>query len=344
MKQLEKIKKWFKKIPKILNSIILCIRFPFLYPRNVFTDKHYNNWEINYWIKEHLPHAKVIFHIIEEEREKLKDDIQEKVAFTTTTSYTKELKIDDISLSLISKDNFNTITIYNTITNKEYLTFDISKTVKNIERITDICFLTKEIKYKTIDHVITNYTICLIVDKKEDRTFYCLFPEIIINKFLLKKIQFLEFIDNTILQIFHCLPTYTILDAMDSGWRKKFGIDLCKEIRSELIKCGWKYLFKYRVVQVKEKFGSLRWYDEYEPINSKIFEIIQKYEHISRHTCVDCGNEAIWLTEGYILPYCNDCIEKINHFDKKIKDYGITKNPYSDYWLDENNEIEENET
>ena len=44
-----------KKIKRFINSYIiapinntlLCISFPFLYPRNRFTGLHYNNWEIN---------------------------------------------------------------------------------------------------------------------------------------------------------------------------------------------------------------------------------------------------------------------------------------------------------
>ena len=29
-----------------VKSSILCLRFPFLYPRNRWTDKHYNNWKL----------------------------------------------------------------------------------------------------------------------------------------------------------------------------------------------------------------------------------------------------------------------------------------------------------
>ena len=36
----------FRLIYKAIQSSILCIRFPFLYPRNRFTGLHYNNWRI----------------------------------------------------------------------------------------------------------------------------------------------------------------------------------------------------------------------------------------------------------------------------------------------------------
>ena len=35
-----------KNLKEIIQSTILCIRFPFLYPRNRFTLKHYTNWKI----------------------------------------------------------------------------------------------------------------------------------------------------------------------------------------------------------------------------------------------------------------------------------------------------------
>lgn len=33
-----------KNFLKTLNSCYLCIKYPFLYPRNRFNDKHYNWW------------------------------------------------------------------------------------------------------------------------------------------------------------------------------------------------------------------------------------------------------------------------------------------------------------
>lgn len=66
-----------------------------------------------------------------------------------------------------------------------------------------------------------------------------------------------KFVYEWILQIFHCIPTYTELDAMEPGWRKAFGIQLCEELKAQLKKDH--YLYKYRITQIKEKFGC---YDE----------------------------------------------------------------------------------
>ena len=44
-----------KKILKFFNDLILCIRFPFLYPRNRFTGTHYNNWKIIEFHRKYYP-------------------------------------------------------------------------------------------------------------------------------------------------------------------------------------------------------------------------------------------------------------------------------------------------
>ena len=105
--------------------------------------------------------------------------------------------------------------------------------------------------------------------------------------------------------------SYTELDAMPDGWRRAFGIEMCEEIRKELIK--YNYLDKYRIAQIKEKFGELRWYDFGIPKNSKIWEIIDKYTELSHHTCMICGRPAETSSDGYWLyTLCDKCKEKIN--------------------------------
>ena len=103
----------------------------------------------------------------------------------------------------------------------------------------------------------------------------------------------------------HLIPQWTELDAMPSGWRKSFGIDMCKEIKRELKK--HKGLLKnYRITQIKEKFGGLRWYDNGAP--EKIWrEIIPKYEAKSYKTCIECGKPAEYISVGWVSPYCGNC-------------------------------------
>jgi len=101
--------------------------------------------------------------------------------------------------------------------------------------------------------------------------------------------------------------SYTELDAMPDGWRIAFGEQMCEEIRKELIKND--YLEKYRITQIKEKFGSLRWYD-FGCTEKMHREIIPKYEQLSARTCIKCGKPATRITLGWISPYCDDCLPK----------------------------------
>ena len=57
------------KLKRIIKSTILCIRFPFLYPRNRFTDLHYNNWKIIEFHKKWWKHTEdsFIVHITKDQ-------------------------------------------------------------------------------------------------------------------------------------------------------------------------------------------------------------------------------------------------------------------------------------
>lgn len=96
---------------------------------------------------------------------------------------------------------------------------------------------------------------------------------------------------------------YTELDDMPDGWRKAFGERLCEELKAELVKAG--ALDDYRIVQIKEKFGTLRWYDSGN--TEAGYKIISKYESLSARTCICCGKPATRIATGWISPYCDDC-------------------------------------
>lgn len=103
--------------------------------------------------------------------------------------------------------------------------------------------------------------------------------------------------------------SYTELDCMPPGWRKAFGEQMCEEIREALIEAN--YLYKYRIVQIKEKYGGLRWYDNGAP--KKVQDIIDKYWEISERTCINCGKPATKISTGWICPYCDKCADKISY-------------------------------
>lgn len=115
--------------------------------------------------------------------------------------------------------------------------------------------------------------------------------------------------------------SYTILDDMPSGWKKAFGEMLCEELTEELLRndnYGNKYLNEYKVQEVKEKFGQLRWYDNGYPHGSQIPQIIDKYSVLSENICAHCGKPDIPMTcNGWWLPLCKDCFCQISNYYKE---------------------------
>ncbi len=96
---------------------------------------------------------------------------------------------------------------------------------------------------------------------------------------------------------------YTELDAMPSGWRKAFGEQMCEEVAEALREAD--YLDAYRICDIKEKYGTLRWYDFGAP--DKVYGIVDKYENISARTCINCGETATKISQGWISPFCDKC-------------------------------------
>lgn len=138
------------------------------------------------------------------------------------------------------------------------------------------------------------------------------------NNWLIDNYPFLEISDD------HSL---TWFDDIPKGWAKSFGLDLCNELKEELIRCN--FLKEYKILQIKEKWGELRWYDGGLPLygdrlfidlpegtyvsgsNCKVWEMIDKYTNISRLVCIDCGNKAEYISTGWISPYCESCAHKL---------------------------------
>lgn len=98
---------------------------------------------------------------------------------------------------------------------------------------------------------------------------------------------------------------YTELDELPEGWVKAFGEKMCEEIRDALIDDG--DLDRWRIVQAKEKYGSLVIYDNGIKEGSRVHDIIDKYKNISGWTCIVCGKPATRITTGWISPFCDDC-------------------------------------
>ena len=106
---------------------------------------------------------------------------------------------------------------------------------------------------------------------------------------------------------------FTWLDDMPDGWRVAFGEQLCEELQEELERVN--FVDQYHIVQVKEKYGGLRWYTGGIPRDSKLYDIADKYESISYNICIRCGKPATWETTGWIMPVCDDCKQEMLETD-----------------------------
>ena len=115
------------------------------------------------------------------------------------------------------------------------------------------------------------------------------------------------------------------LDDMPDGWRKAFGEQMCEEIYQALLKNGGEEAVnKYRIIQIKEKWGYLHWYDSNG--NAEINKVIRKYEDISEKTCITCGKPATKISLGWISPYCDNCADEPSKYCG-IKFIPIDENP-----------------
>jgi hypothetical protein len=187
-----------EKLKEVLKATYLCIKYPFLYPRNRFTDLHYTNWTLHEYLKK---------------------------------LYDKAYILDK----------------------RSYL-----------------------VKTKNV--------------------FYVVWYRII------------DFIYKWICPIFHCIPTYTEWDAMPEGWRKAFGDDMLNELNTIYKKFNRVQKKHFRILQIKEKYGSLRFYTSFT--TPELAGLIIKYEALSKQTCIECGYPATHMTKGYILPLCDECDKK----------------------------------
>lgn len=290
-----------------LQCIYLVIKYPFLYTRNRFTDKHCNCWKI---IKFHRKWWKCtedtfFLHFVDEFPEGCDNYIAN---FQNDREYRIDFDNEKDTISIY--DIMNRITIYSA----KISDFGTGKILKT--------------RWK-------NQTPYILVENdwkdKENVNHFIVYTH---AKWLKNLIKFFDFINDYVLQIFHIIPTYTELEAMPWGWRKTFGLQMCEEIKQELKKHKGA-LKNYRITQIKEKFGGLRWYDAGSP--EKIWkEIIPKYEELSYKTCINCGKPATCISKGWISPYCDNCKDNKHNYipitDKDAWDKALCGD-----WYQENN-------
>ena len=62
---------------------------------------------------------------------------------------------------------------------------------------------------------------------------------------------------------------------------------------------------KFKLVQIKEKFGSLRFYAD--GMTDAMSAVASVYEIIAYHACIKCGNIQNIANDEWIQPICRQC-------------------------------------
>lgn len=99
---------------------------------------------------------------------------------------------------------------------------------------------------------------------------------------------------------------FTWLDDLPNGWRKAFGLQMVEELDKILQKES--YQNKYQIIEIKEKYGELSWYDGYVPfkVSKEYLRWLTKYKELSKHTCLICGEPGeIDYTQHWLIPLCD---------------------------------------
>lgn len=104
------------------------------------------------------------------------------------------------------------------------------------------------------------------------------------------------------------------------GW---YGIikDLCRKLELHL-RADPELKKQFRVLQVKEKYGTLRFYTSV--YNTRIEDMITEAEDLSEKTCEQCGKPGeMREVDGWYFVACDECA---NLRSSEIKDFARRRN------------------
>ena len=280
-----------KKILNPIRSTYLCIRYPFLYPRNRFTGKHYNNWKLHQY---HVDNYNKCVGVV-------------TVLFHNVNNFNSTEKLNLALNGYYYRILGGVINVfYNGKLIKRISIYNISESYSSIVNIGfTTCYGGTHLNVVFDDSTVLLRRFMLITN--------------VIDKWLYFKIKVADFLNDYVLQILHCIPTYTELDALKYecyGWYKRFGKQLMNDMKKQLKKD--KMLYSFRITQIKEKYGQLCIYCG--TASREMYDLINKYSSMSEHICIECGEDADIITTpyGWQCPYCNNCYNK-NHNGEAIQ-------------------------
>jgi hypothetical protein len=105
-------------------------------------------------------------------------------------------------------------------------------------------------------------------------------------------------------------PNWDGYCRFDDGW-----VDLIYKCHLEILEIDP----HYRIHQIKEKLGTLRYYyhTEMGVWVQEIDKIIQKYEELCSSTCENCGNSGKLLNSNqWLKTLCEKCAKELNFLEK----------------------------
>lgn len=275
-----------KKYSRIPYCTYMCIKYPFLYPRNRFTGTHRANI-LN----------SVCYNLFE--KSILDICVTGKLVKDKPSYINKYIYFFDNVVKL-DIDNKKLI-INNKIDNQE---FDLKPLMWEENKFE---IVNMELKFALTGRPLIIFEFKTI-DEADDKNygFSHYSVKLKTNKCKYRLYKILDWINKNIFDKIFILPTYTEWDTVEPGWNKAFGKQYLKELKKQLKKD--KMLYEWRITDIKEKFGTFRLYCNYG--SKELYNIINKYEELSWQTCIKCGKTATYTSKGWISPYCEDCINK----------------------------------
>lgn len=120
--------------------------------------------------------------------------------------------------------------------------------------------------------------------------------------------------------------SYTELDSMPDGWRKAFGEQMCEDIREELVRA--EYLDQYRITQIKEKYGTLCWYDfgqeHLEDCRVSDWMICRSFTPRNLNTTILKNRRNSIMDDGKVTITIEVDAELLAQVTEVLKPYGLT--------------------
>lgn len=276
-------------------STYMCIRYPFLYPRNRFTDKHRVNLlyrSINKLHNQSRQEISITGKLVKENPKYLR----KCHAFF---NYRVELNIENKTLKINNDIDSQSFKLDSLMWNDDrFEIVDSNVTFAIFGNPIIQIYLKPKDENDNTNYGFSYYRVKLTTNKRK----YCWF-------------KIVKWIDEEVLDRILFLPTFTEWDAVEPGWNKAFGKQYLKDLKKQLKKD--KMLYKWRITQIKEKYGTFILYCNYG--SPELYNIINKYESLSWNTCIRCGKSATHTSKGWVAPYCEDCVNNSKDPSRYIK-------------------------